>query len=133
MNLRLPGITTKAEFILFLEFCYCDRLVSPVTGAQILTLKHICQVLGLATLTQYFDSLAQHVRNKLESELLRDFEAKLMQQLSASGHTLDASSGALAPLSNLASEQTEQLRRSVQDLFESVKFNFNQLDNPAVV
>jgi hypothetical protein len=39
-------------------------------------------VLGLATVTQYFDSLAQHIQNKLQSELIKDFEAKVMQQLS---------------------------------------------------
>ena len=32
-TLRLPGIHSRTEFLLFLEFCYCDKLVTPVTGA----------------------------------------------------------------------------------------------------
>ena len=124
----MPGITARNEFLLFLEFCYCDRLLSPVTGAQIGTISFICQVLGLTGLTLYFESLAQHVRNKLESELMRDFEAKLMQQLSP-----QESSALLAPLSNLTMEQRVELEQSVQSLFASVKFHFNQLDNSAVV
>lgn len=50
-----------------------------MTGAQIATLKDICHVLGLAVVTQYFDSLHKHIYNKLRGELIRDFEAKLLQ------------------------------------------------------
>ena len=32
-SLRLTGVSSKPEFLLFLEFCYCDKLVTPVTGA----------------------------------------------------------------------------------------------------
>lgn len=78
-------------------------------------------------MTQYFDSLAQHVRNKLQAELVKDFEAKLTQQLSgATGATaaslLDNNGN---PVSNLTVEQRLELERSVQELFETIKFNFN--------
>ena len=96
------------EFLLFLEFCYCDKLVTPVTGSQIAIIRDICQVLGLTTVTQYFESLAQHIHNKLRSELVRDFEAKLMQ--SATG--IDRNSTG-SPLSNLTFEQRQELDKSV--------------------
>jgi len=37
------------------------------------------------------------------------------------------------PLSNLTVEQRLELEKSVHDLFFTVKFHFNQLDNTAVV
>ena len=124
-TLRLPGISSRAEFLLFLEFCYCDRLVKPVTGAQIATIRHICQVLGLATVTQYFDSLAQHIQNKLQSELVKDFEAKVMQQLGSNVSNQGNPDSILNPVSNLSIEQRLEMDRSVHELLQTVKFHFN--------
>ena len=133
-TLRLSGINSKPEFLLFLEFCYCDQLVTPVTGRQISTLRHTCHVLGLTTLTRYFESLAQHIHNKLEAELVKDFEAKIMQQLSGTSQAslLDSVTGG-NPISNLTIDQRLELDKSVHELLKSVKFHFNQLDNPNVV
>ena len=67
--------------------------------------------MGLATVTQYFDALAQHIYNKLQSELVKDFEAKVMQQLSGAsvqGSFVDN------PISNLTVDQRIELEKSVQ-------------------
>ena len=52
--------------------------------------------------------------------------------MQVNGHS-PTSAAALAPLSNLTIEQRLELEKSVQDLFLTVKFHFNQLDNSAAV
>ncbi len=54
-RIRLPGVKHKAEFLRFLEFCYCDKLIEPVTGLQILRLKDICDNLGLLSVSAFFE------------------------------------------------------------------------------
>jgi hypothetical protein len=33
---------THEDFTKFLEYCYCDKVLSPITGNQAQTLKNIC-------------------------------------------------------------------------------------------
>ena len=65
---------------------------------------------------------------------MKDFEAKIMQQLSGTSQAslLDSVTGG-NPISNLTIDQRLELDKSVHELLKSVKFHFNQLDNPNVV
>lgn len=33
---------TEEEFTKFLEYCYCDKVLSPITANQAQTLRYIC-------------------------------------------------------------------------------------------
>lgn len=46
---------------------------------------------------------------------------------------MDRSNFTGSPLSNLTFEQRQELDRSVLQLMQTVKFNFNQLDSTSVV
>ena len=54
-QIRLPGVKHKQEFLRFLEFCYCDKLIEPVTGLQIQRLKDISDNLGLISVAAFFE------------------------------------------------------------------------------
>ena len=76
----LRGVKNKDEFIKFLEFAYCDKLIEPVTSAQIKILKNISETLGLMSVACYFERLHCSIRNKLVEDLIKDLHGKIQQQ-----------------------------------------------------
>ena len=76
-KIRLPGIKHRQEFLRFLEFCYCDKLIEPVTGLQIQRLKDISDTLGLVSVAAFFEQLGYHIRNKLVEDLVKDIRGKI--------------------------------------------------------
>lgn len=67
----------QEDFIKFLEYCYCDKVLSPITGNQTQALKSICAQLGLAASANVFDRLYKSIRLKLEEAIIKDLELSM--------------------------------------------------------
>lgn len=59
----------------FLEFCYTDRVMAPITGLEVQNLHLVCQTLGLEGSAKVFETMWQCIKQKLEDELVKDLQA----------------------------------------------------------
>jgi hypothetical protein len=70
--LQLVSETQRAEFLLFLEFCYSERIIQPVTCLSVRKIRDICFSLGLHMLSSLFDQISSMMRDHLHRRLVKD-------------------------------------------------------------
>ena len=71
----------RAEFLVLLEFCHCEKLVQPVTCLRIRQLRDLCVSLELMQLSSLFDQISTYMRDHLHRRLVRDIQAQMKTQV----------------------------------------------------
>jgi hypothetical protein len=65
----------RSEFLVFLEFCHCEKIVQPITCLKIRQLRDLCVSLGLMQLSSLFDQISTFMRDHLHRRLVKDIQS----------------------------------------------------------